>query len=103
MILCTTDISETKWDGILYSHHGGTNHQVWWYQKRNEKLSMHTIDSTLNHIEFSKNQIDVYAKEINEDMDKLRNNYLVYMGGQKHISCREHKSPLILSSKHDNK
>ena len=27
MILCTTDISETKWDGVVYSCHGGPNHQ----------------------------------------------------------------------------
>ena len=103
MSLCTMDISETKWDSVVYSCHGGPNHQAWWYQKRNDKLAMRTINGTLNHMDFSKTQIAVYVKEINEDMDKLRNNYLLYMSGQKHISCRDHKLPLMLSSKRNNK
>lgn len=103
MILCTTDISETKWNGVVYSRHGGPNHQAWWYQKRNEKLAMHTIDGTINHIDFRKTQIAVCVKEINNDMDKLRNDYFVYMGGHKYISCRDYKLPLISSLKLDNK
>ena len=85
MALYTTDISETKWDCVVYSRHGGPSHQAWWYKKRQENLVIHTIDGTLNHIDFSKIQIAVYVKEINEDLDMLRNDYLVYMGGRPKI------------------
>lgn len=60
------------------------------------------MDNALNHIGFGKTKIVVYAKEINEDMDKLRNDYLVYIGDQKHMSCRDHKQYLIVFSKCDN-
>ena len=69
----------------------------------NEKLAIHTPDGMLNHVDISKTQIDVYVKEGNEDMKKLRNNYLVYTGGQKYIVCGDHKLSLIVFSKCDNK
>ena len=48
-------------------------------------------------------QLAVYVKVFSQDMDKLRNRYLVCMGNQKHIVCRDHQLPLIASSKRDNK
>ena len=44
---------------------------------------MYTPDSTLNHVDTGKTQIAIYVKEVSEDMDKLRNDYLIYMGCQK--------------------
>ena len=43
-------------------------------------LAMYTIGGTLNHIDFSKTEIAVYVKELNDIMYKLRNKYLVFMG-----------------------
>ena len=45
----------------------------------------------------------MYVRVVNQDMQKLKNDYLVYMGGQKHVFCRKHQLPLIASSKRDNK
>ena len=101
MVSSTTNTA-TQWDGIVYSRHGGPNHQSWWYQKRRQNLSIQTPDGTLNGFDTSNTQVAVYVKTVSPDMDKLRHDYLVYMGGQKHIFCRKHDLPLIASSKRDN-
>ena len=74
-------ISESKWNGVVYSQHGGPNHQSWWYQKRRQHLSIQTPDGTLNGFDTTNTQVAVYVKTVSPDMDKLRHDYLVYMGG----------------------
>ena len=103
MLLSTRYFSATKLDSVVYSRHGGTNQQDFWYQNRNEKLVVHNPDDALNNVDIRKTQITVYVKEVSEDMDKLRSNYLVYMDGQKYVVCRDHKLHLIAPSKRGNK
>ena len=69
----------------------------------NEKLVMHTPDSTLNYANISKTQTAIHVKEASEHMDKLRNKGLSYMGDQNHVVCRDQKLPPRASSKRDNK
>ena len=103
MLLSTTDVSTTKWDNIVYSRHGGSNHQAWWYKNRNNKLTFHTPDGKLNYIDVNKMKLAVYVKVVSQDMYKLRNNYLFYMDDPKAYFCKDRQLPLIASSKLDNK
>ena len=103
VIVTINNISESKWDGVVYSWYGGINHQSCWYQKRNSNLPLHTPDESLSTFNLSKTHIAVYVRTVYNDIQKLKNNYLVYMGGQKHIFCGKHQLPLISSSQCDNK
>ena len=87
----------------MYICHGGPNHQAWWYQNMNDKkLPLHIPNGKLKYVDVNKTKLEVYVKVVHQDIDKLRNDYLVYMGSQKHIICRDHQLPLIASSKREN-
>lgn len=45
----------------------------------------------------------VYVQVVDKDIQKLENDHLVYMGGQRHIFCRKYQLPLISLSKRDSK
>ena len=56
ILLSATDLSTTKWDGIVYNPRDNSNDQAWWYQNRNDKLPHHAPGSKLNHIEVKKSK-----------------------------------------------
>ncbi len=67
-------ISESKWDGVVYSQHRGRNYQSWWYHKINRDISLHTPDGSLSTFDLSNIHMAVYVRVVNKDIQKLLQN-----------------------------
>ena len=92
--------SRRKWDGFVYSRHGGLQYTKWWKFKRSDKLAIHwdaefdfhSQDKVvLAYVQCDKLRIDQYKRDFN-----------TYIGGKNNIFCNKHKCPLISSTSRVN-
>ena len=93
-----------SWNGKFYSRHGGPRFQSWWSQERRTR-PIQTHDFSIEDIELYDFNVFVYVKVKNEQLisQEKRNEFLSYIGGQKHIQCEAHQMPLIAAGKTSQK
>ena len=70
VIVTINNINKSKWDGVVYSRHGGPNHQSWWYHKIKSDLSLHTPDGSLSTFDLSNTHISAYVRVVNKYTQK---------------------------------
>ena len=80
------------WDGDTYFRHGG-EYSKWWKANRKKQLPIHTC---FPKIERGLVDILVYVRKCEKAIEDIRKEYLIYIGGQTHVLCREHNIPLIV-------
>lgn len=100
-----TDRGQQKWRGDVYARHGGI-HKSWWTysSKINERYPIQIDDPYHHGADHLKSTCcSVYVKVKKPNFESLRNDFLTYIGGDKHIQCEYHKLPLICSHGRKNK
>ena len=89
---------EWKWNGSIYSRHGGNMYKSWWVLNRKRQLFLHMDENVLDKINIVNLDVSVYVGKMDTDMENVRNEFMKYIGGQSNVQCFEHKLPLIVSS-----
>ena len=96
-IACTVDMpGDFKWNGEIYCRHGKEHHKSWWVLNRHKGLFLHTVNGGFNDMEFGNVDVNVYVVDTTPNMEKLRLEFMRYIGGQTQVQCSEHKMPLIV-------
>lgn len=91
--------TRTKWNGFVYSRHGGSRHKNWWYYGRHDKMAINW-DSDFNF--YSQEKLIVTYVRCNQlEVDKYRREFNTYIGGKNNIFCNKHICPLISSTARD--
>ena len=86
-----------KWEGKIYCRHGGCNHKSWWVLSRQKKIFLQTTSGFVDDLEYNDLDICVYVMKSNSDMNKLKNEFMTYIGGQSKIQCEKNHLPFIVS------
>ena len=92
-------MSKSKWDGFVYSRHGGSQHKNWWYYGRNDRMAIH-YNTDFNFYSQEK-VIIAYVRCEQIQIDRYRRDFNHYIGGKNNIFCNTHKCPLISSTTRD--
>ena len=87
-----------KWDGRIYTRHGGPLHQSWWVINRRKNISLHSIDGTHDWLNLWGLDVSVYVIKENKHINNMRNELMKYIGGQNMIQCSRHELPLIIDT-----
>ena len=89
-----------KWDGFMYSRHGGNVHKNWWYFSRFDKIALQYTGAfdfqsynkvTLAYVRIRRPRLEEYKKE-----------FMSFIGGKKNLYCHKHKCPLISSTSRED-
>ena len=100
-IIGITNDDDFKWDGVIFSRHGGY-YSKWWKDKRNQEISLQ-IDELPNNLDYHDWYTLAYVQVVETDVNSLRDNFLKNIGGQTHVQCRQHNLPLIPSLEREGK
>ena len=73
-------MSKSKWDGFVYSRHGGSQHKNWWYYGRNDRMAIH-YDTDFNFYSQEK-VIIAYVRCEQIQIDRYRRDFNHYIGGK---------------------
>ena len=92
--------SRRKWDGFVYSRHGGLQYTKWWKFGRSDKLAIHWDAEFDFHSQDKVVLAYVWCDELK--IDQYKRDFNSYIGGKNNIFCDKHKCPLISSTSRDN-
>ena len=97
-IACTEDMDgDFKWDGKIYCRHGKEHHKSWWFINRRKGLFLQSVNGDYDDVDYSNIDVSVYVVDKTTNMERLRNNFMHYIGGQTQLQCSEHKLPIIVN------
>ena len=89
-------LEQDRYDTILWSRYGGEKHYKWWFDTRHQERAIQ-VDNVDRNI-LTNTFINVFVKTENQDITKLRREFLRSIGGQTHVQCGVHQVPLIAST-----
>ena len=89
-----------KWDGIIYSRHGGSQYTKWWKFGRLDKLAIHWDSDFDFHADDKLILAYVWYEKL--EIDQYKRDFNTYIGGKNNVFCDKHKCPLIVSTSRDN-
>ena len=89
---------ELKWNGNIYSRHGGNMYPSWWFMNRRSKFFLQMDDDGVHQVNKMDLDVSVYVARLNTDIECVRNQFMKYIGGQCNVQCYEHKLPFIVSN-----
>ena len=89
-------IDQNKWDGELFTRHGGYFSR-WFHQKRNSKMTTQVVTKTPS-LSGDEVYLFVYVCDEGTELTKVREEFLRNIGGQSHVRCHSHSMPLIRST-----
>ena len=101
-IIGVRSITDTKWDGTIYSRHSGSQFQSWWKQDRYDIYPIQ-VNEMPDIFPNDHKYTVVYIRMFDVEISKIRNEFLKNLGGQSHVQCHEHRLPLISSTERSNK
>ena len=87
--------------GKIYSRHGRFQHTSWWKQERGSQFPIQVINDVISNINMNHVEVLVFVKHKRESKEKMRDEFLRYIGGQSHVYCERHNIPLITSYNKD--
>ena len=73
----------SKWDGTIYSRHGGT-FKKWWMDERRQNVPIQ-IDALPRQLPYGQIFTLIYVRIHQVDTERLRNEFLTNIGGQVHV------------------
>ena len=100
-IVGTRQLGVNKWDGIIYSRHGGI-FPMWWMDERMQNVPIQ-IENFPCNLPYNDDYTLVFVRVQQKDIETIRNQFLTNIGGQVHVQCANHRLPLIVSTDRTNK
>lgn len=91
-----------NWEGVTYSRHAGPAFYNWWKNKRDQTTPI-KIDELGQDLDPTYDYTLVYSLSKRVEVQKLREEYIKHLGGQAHVKCDIHKTPLIVSADKNRK
>ena len=87
--------TNNKWDAEVFSRHAG---KKWWHQQRRFHQRIH-LDVTSEDLPIMPGfgYTLVYVKVESTDIEEIRNEFLTYLGGQRHVKCQQYQLCLVTS------
>ena len=94
-------LEDDKWDGDIYSRHGG-HYSGWWYDERYQTIPIQLLEypEEPKPIDFD---VLVYVIVAEAKVTEMRKKFMVNLGGQSHVLCKDHELPMIESTDRDRK
>ena len=94
---------ENKWDGIVYSRHGGPFYNKWWMSKRKDEVPIQVDNEFYRRLPTNDSYTFVYVRMEDTNVEEIRDEFMKNIGGQTHVKCAEHRCPLIASMTRNHK
>lgn len=69
--------------GEMICRHGGRNHSSWWHQTKRQQLPINSHQYVYNKLDRDNWYVMLYVLELTPDVEKHRNEFMEYIGGQR--------------------
>ena len=94
--------TNNKWDAEVFSRHAG---KKWWHQQRrfHQRIHLDVTSADFLPIMPGFGYTLVYVKVDSANVEEIRNEFLTYLGGQRHVKCQQHQLCLVTSMNKKNK